>query len=435
MKKFCSLICCLTIIVGMLSGCSSNAVESTAAEIKDFGNSQKAVIIVLDGFSSQYLDYLGKNSNLYKIAQKGTYNLEAKTIFPSHTCGAHASIMTGCYPDKHGIIGNEYYDTKDYVSVKNIQPERIQVETLFQIAKKNGKTTAFVSGKDNMLKLLNVGCDIGISNKNYPEYVEAPPQLNDSENNEEYYKYNQKTAEWVFEALKKVIKDKTPDVVLVNIQSVDYIGHRFGPQSNELKSAVKLIDNCIGDLYSFMNKQKLLSGTSVVITADHGMSQVSKAIPLNVLIKNNFKNAAAVVDGRNGYIWLNGDSQEEMVNLLKQQEGIDKIIIKGSEDAKALRIDNAACPDIVMNSKPDYLFIPEALLSKYKGMHGTLDDTDMLVPMLWFGSGIPVNRSLKDPELVDIAPIVCKLLGLKAGTFDGKVPEVGALAEISHFTN
>lgn len=435
MKKLCSLICCLTLIVGMLSGCSSNEVNSTAAELKDFGNSQKAVIIVLDGFSSEYLDYLGKSSNLYKIAQKGTYNLEAKTIFPSHTCGAHASILTGCYPDKHGIIGNEYFDMKDYVSSKNILPERIQVETLFQIAKKNGRTTAFVSGKDNMVKLLSAGCDIGISNKNYPEYVEAPPKSVDSENNEEYYKYNLETTKWVFKALKKVIEDKTPDIILVNIQAADYIGHRFGPQSKEVEETVKLIDKCVGDLYSYMKKQKLLANTSVVITADHGMSPVSKAIPLNVLIKNNFKNSAGVVDGRNGYIWLNGDSQDEMVKFLKEQEGIDKIIIKGSEDAKALRIDNAECPDIVLNSKSDYLFIPEELLSKYKGMHGTLDDTDMLIPMLWFGSGIPVNRSLIDPELVDITPVICKLMGFTAGTFDGKVPKVVAPVEISHFTN
>ncbi|HAZ21033.1 MAG TPA: hypothetical protein DCY84_01545, partial [Firmicutes bacterium] len=108
--------------------------------------------------------------------------------------------------------------------------------------------------------------------------------MDDSENNDQYYDYHLKTTSWVFEALKSVLTEEKPDFTLVNIQSADSIGHRFGPDSFEVAQAVKLIDQEIGKLFSYMKKSDILSDTAVMILADHGMSPVSKAIPINVLM-------------------------------------------------------------------------------------------------------------------------------------------------------
>ena len=189
--------------------------------LNDFGSSDKVVIIVLDGFASRYLNYLDQDSNLYNLLKYSTYNLDSKTIYPSHTCNAHVSLMTGFYPDSHGVIGNVYYDQKDYISQKNIYAERIEKKTLFEIAKEYSRKTAIVSGKKNMLTLFKNGCDLQATMIEHPDYIKKAPKSKDSDNNKEYFNYNMKTTTWVFEALQTVLSKESPDLTLVNIHAAN----------------------------------------------------------------------------------------------------------------------------------------------------------------------------------------------------------------------
>lgn len=417
----------LLMLVCLLASCGGRpAITMEDNGLNEFSSSDRVLMIVLDGFASRYLNYLDQDSSLYQLLQYATYDLDGKTIYPSHTCNAHTSLMTGTYPDQHGVIGNVYYDQNERVSQKNIYAELIGQKTLFEIAREHGKKTAIVSGKKNMLTLFEKGCDIQATMTAHPDYIKEAPQLDDSENNDQYYDYHIKTTTWVFEALKSELEKENPHLTLVNIQSADSIGHRFGPDSSEVEQAVKLIDQEIGKLFSFMQKSDMLSDTAVMILADHGMSPVSKAIPINVLMNNNFDQAAVVVDGRNAYVWLNGDDAAAVTTFFEAQEGVAQIISKGSTEAQALRVDCDRCPDLILNSEPDYLFIPEALLSMYKGMHGTTEGDDINIPIIIFGSGIPQNQEMAAARIVDLAALTCKLMGLTAEGFDGTVPQLTA---------
>lgn len=435
MKKIFIYFSLFLVLTCLFSGCGSKeTIVLEGNSLEEFGSSDKVVIIVLDGFASRYLDYLDQDSNLYNLLEYSTYNLDAKTIYPSHTCNAHASLMTGLYPDRHGVIGNVYYDQADYISQKNIHAERIEAKTLFEIAKENSRKTAIVSGKKNMLTLFKNGCDLQTTMIEHPDYIKKAPSSKDSQNNKEYFKYNLKTTTWVFNALQAVLSKDSPDVTLVNIHSADYIGHRFGPDSKEVEKIVKLIDKNIGELFSFMKKSKMLEDTSVMILADHGMSSVSKAIPLNVLLANNFNKAAGIVDGRNAYVWLNGENEAEVVSFLQKQNGVKKITSKGSIQAKDLKVDCERCPDLILDSKPGYLFIPEALLGKYQGMHGSTEDTDLSIPIICFGKGIPQKKQMKEAKIIDLVPIASQLMGFEGCEFDGRIPELVEAKEINYFT-
>ena len=434
MKKFFIYISLLLLLVCLFSACGSKeTITFDNNGLDEFGNSDKVIIIVLDGFASRYLDYLDQDSNLYHLLKYSTFNLDSKTIYPSHTCNAHVSLMTGFYPDSHGIIGNVYCEQNDYISQKNIYAERIEKKTLFEIAKEYGRKTAIVSGKKNMLTLFKNGCDLQVTMNEHPAYIKKAPKSKDSDNNKEYFSYNMKTTTWVFAALQTVLSKESPDLTLVNIHAADYFGHRFGPNSKEVEKVVKLIDKEIGELFSYMKKSELFKNTSVMIIADHGMSSVSKAIPLNVLLTNNFNKAAGVVDGRNAYIWFNGDNEAEVISFLEKQDGVEKIITKGSIMAKELKVDCERCPDLILDSKPDYLFIPEALLEKYKGMHGSTEDTDLNIPIICFGKGIPQNKQMKEINIVDLVSIVSELMGFEGNESDGKIPELVEARETNYF--
>ena len=427
-KKITRLVAIFACISLLLAGCGAPAQVST-----NLGETQKCVILVLDGFSASYLKLLGTDSNFAKIAETGTCCLSAKSVFPSQTCTAHASIMTGVSPAVHGIIGNVSLG-EDGTSVKNIQPDMVEAPTLFEIAKSAGKKTAMVSGKDDLVTMFSSGCDVGVSNLRSLDYLTEAPVLEDKEDNDEYYQYNLELTDWVFDSLFTVLQTENPDLTLVNVQAADYIGHRFGPDSEEIQNVVKRIDQDLGKLYDAMKKAGMLENTTVVVTADHGMTASSKAIQLNALVAQNFEKASAVIDGRNGYIWLNGEDKDAVESYFQNCEGVSEVIEKGSDRAAELKVNADTEPDLILISEDGYEFLPEPMLYLYQGQHGSLSDSDITIPMVWFGSGIPAGAGLEDVSLLTIAPMVCQMMGLPAGNFEESVPQLIAKQDLSAFS-
>lgn len=430
MKKIISLLLVILSAAMLLTGCAE---KPTVASSTEYGHADKCVIIVLDAFSSNYLSQLGTNSNLAKLSKNGACCLTARSTYPTHTCTNHATIMTGVGAGSHGIVGNDRLGDDGKSSVKNIQAEMIQVPTLFEIASEQGKKTAVVSGKDNMVTLLSDGLDVGVSNKRPLDYLPAAPTIEDDNDNDQYYTYNMKLADWVFESLFTVLEKEAPDLTLVNIQSTDYIAHRFGPESKEMSKCAKAVDKNLGELYKKMDKAGMLDNTAVIIIADHGMTSSDKAIPLNTISLINFPTAGAVIDGRNGYIWLGEEDKQTVIDFYNNLEGVRDVFEKGSDKAKELNVDFEEGPDIFLETETGCVFLPEPMLKYYHGQHGSQDDTDSIIPMICFGAGIPSGAGLEQSDLRCIAPLVCELMGIEPGDFDLEAPALLTTQERSMF--
>ena len=389
---------------------------------EEFGHADHCVIIILDGFSSSYLTRLGPESCLAGISEKGACCLTARSTYPTHTCTNHATILTGVGAAKHGVVGNDRLVEDGMSPVKNIQPEMIRVPTLIQTASAAGRKTAFVSGKDNMVTLFSEGLDIGVSDKRPTGYLPAAPELTDSESNDEYFQYNMDLADWVFESLFTVLEREKPDLTVVNIPSADYIAHRFGPDSEETTACIRAADVQLGELYRKMEKAGMLEDTAVIITADHGMTPAEKAIPLTALSFMNFPAAGVVIDGRNGYIWYGGEDREAVIRFFENTEGIRNVFERDSGEAAALNVNYADGPDLFLETEPGYVFLPEPMIGLYHGQHGSRDDSDMIVPIICFGSGIPSGAGIELTDLRRVAPVVCRLMDLPPDGFDLGVP-------------
>ena len=396
--------------------------QTAPVSSEKFGHADKCVIIILDGFSGRYLSRLGPDSSLAGISRKGACCLTARSTYPTHTCTNHATIMTGVGAAKHGIVGNDRLGEDGMSSVRNIRPEMIRVPTLFQIASAAGKKTAFVSGKDNMVTLFSEALDVGVSNKRLKDYLTIPPELSDSNNNSEYFHYNMDLADWVFESLFTVLEKEKPDLTVVNIQSTDYVAHRFGPDSEEMTACLGAVDERLGELYRKMGKAGMLEDTAVIVTADHGMTPSEKAIPLTALSFMNFPTAGAVIDGRNGYIWYGSEDKDAVIQYFENVEGIRNVFERDSTEADTLNVDTADAPDLFLETEPGYVFLPEPMIGLYHGQHGSRDDSDTIIPIICFGSGIPSGAGIESCDLRCIAPVVCHLMDLPSDGFDLGIP-------------
>jgi phosphonoacetate hydrolase len=69
------------------------------------------LILSIDGLRPDAIA-LAPMPNLLAILQNSAYTLSAQTVYPSVTLVAHASMLSGLCPSKHGVDWNDYLPEK-----------------------------------------------------------------------------------------------------------------------------------------------------------------------------------------------------------------------------------------------------------------------------------------------------------------------------------
>jgi len=186
-------------------------------------------VIVLDGFSS---DYLNKTPYLKGLTEQWLANISAVTVMPSITPAAHASMFTGVNPELHGIKNYEAGPLKKPTIISYLKDKNIRTCTLV------GKTSlAF------LLREADYGFDTMLLNTSREIEIDV------------------KTLEKAF----SLYEEKTCNVFVINLPATDIIGHKYGHLSEE-------IDSHLSELDKLLNEFLLSIGeATVIITADHGM--------------------------------------------------------------------------------------------------------------------------------------------------------------------
>src|SRR5688572_4140200 len=109
--------------------------------------SSHIVIISVDGLRPDAIAKYNATT-LLKLRNEGAAAAHAQTIFPSKTLPSHASMVTGVTPAVHGITWN---------SDKTGEFGFVKVETVFELAKNQGFTTAGFFSKAKFHHLMKPG--------------------------------------------------------------------------------------------------------------------------------------------------------------------------------------------------------------------------------------------------------------------------------------
>ncbi|MGI8918030.1 MAG: alkaline phosphatase family protein [Pyrinomonadaceae bacterium] len=73
-------------------------------------------------------------------------------------------------------------------------------------------------------------------------------------------------------------KDEDTDVLSISFDANDYVGHRYGPYSQEVMDITLRFDQQVAELLNFVDSRIGLSNTVVVFTADHGVAPGPKHV-------------------------------------------------------------------------------------------------------------------------------------------------------------
>ena len=263
---------------------------------------------------------------------------------------------------------------------------------------------------------------------------------------------------------EKLGQHDVPDVLVMNLATNDYVGHRFGPNSPEVMDIAIRTDRLLSDLFNHLNEKVGLNNVDIVVTADHGVlpvpeesgdeyrtgsvrypSPVAKAIEAQLVKKFG--------DGT----WLLGDGLYEQNLFLNHETAKAKgVTIRDLETAAqdaAMNVPGVyvaftrtqilhgevphwAWTDKVINGfhptlGGDVMVLeaPGTLFDSGTGTsHGSAWAYDSHVPLLLHGPGIQAGTYGRSVATADIASTLCHLLGIEYPTGNVGTPLREALA-------
>ena len=224
----------------------------------DFGaeNDNYVVMLSLDGFRHDYLDMYDA-PNLERLVASGINSEGLVPGFPSSTFPNHYSIVTGLYPGNHGLIGNSFYHRErgQKYAMKNAKAVSdgswYGGLPLWQAVQQAGLPTAsfFWVGSEAKIQ--------GAYPSFYKRYSGRVPNA----------KRVAQTLEWL-----RLPLAQRPRLVTLYFSTVDSAGHNHGPDSTQVRSAVRAVDKQVGILMDGLAKLDL--PVNLIITSDHGMDAV-----------------------------------------------------------------------------------------------------------------------------------------------------------------
>eukprot|EP01035_Chromulina_nebulosa_P009175 gene9175-12392_t len=265
------------------------------------------VLISLDGFPAyMWRDQTLALPNLRQLAAAGVV-ADAMTIAnPAITWPNHTTLVTGVYPQKHGVLFNGYVTRLGPGKpIKNEQwvdkAKLVRVPTVYDAAFHAGLTTAEIdwvaitrpgtinwsfaeivdptsvlpremvaAGVATQQEILAVAEKKPVVGTN----VEPPKRLNAAERDELWTR----AASFVFTQHK-------PNLLMFHPLNTDGQHHRYGPRSPEGRTALELADQFVGTLVKTIDASGRRAQTSIIVTTDHGFKKVDKYLYANVALK------------------------------------------------------------------------------------------------------------------------------------------------------
>jgi len=220
---------------------------------------QSRPILVLVSFDGWRWDYISRARapNLQALASHGVRAKGLIPSFPSKTFPNHYTIVTGLYPEHHGIVSNNIVDPGF--------PER------FSMTAETAKDARWWGGEPLWVTAIRQGRRADAMF--WPGSEAAIGGVRPTE----WRPFDDKVLN--ADRVKQVLDwlalppDQQPSFVTLYFSEVDHAGHDYGPDSPQVLEAAHHLDEALGQLVSGVRTLRLLDRTSFVVVSDHGMSQ------------------------------------------------------------------------------------------------------------------------------------------------------------------
>jgi len=369
------------------------------------------ILISLDGFRWDYLQKYDAPT-LRELASGGVHATRLTPSFPSKTFPNHYTIVTGLYPEHHGIVSNWFFDPESKETFgmskveSNTQSRWWGGEPVWITAEKQGVRAAcfFWPGSEmenhGLRPSLYTAFDGKMTSAKRVDgllaWFDLPPA-------------------------------QRPRLSTLYFDVVDHAGHKYGPDAPETGAAVKEVDNAVAQLLAGLAARGLRDKTSLVIVSDHGMSECG---PDKVIFLENLMDVSQVQvesTGPNG-----GVRPKPGVDLATLVAGIRakappqlRVYLRAEVPARFHYNEGERIPPIVLTADDHWniesnVGWPNRQLTYVRGTHGW-DPATSNMGALFIASGPAFKHHVEIPDVenIHIYNLLCSALGLKPAPNDG----------------
>ena len=389
-------------------------------------------MISLDAVSQPDGERLFSLPHLARLKKTGVFCQHVQTVYPTITYPIHSSLLTGCYPESHGIGHNQPFqpDTEKKMRAWFWEIGQIQKKTLHQAAHEKGLDVASilwpVTGKNPYAR------------RNFPEVLPLPGESAVKKmlsfasplwilRMELLYGRQRKSIRQPdldeYAALlceKLYASHRPPDVLTVHLVDCDAMRHEHGAESAEAHAAMERLDRHVGQIMAAVEKAGLWDEMLFCVVSDHGQQDARCGVMLDRELKNAC-GARAQTLGMGAYIFA--DDLKKAREALENHRAEWKIRrILDADEIRAMH--GPRDVQLAVEAEENCCFIDES--EETFGEHGfSIKEKQAQTFFLLSGPGVQVGMEIPGMQLVDIAPTLAGALGLSLPDADGKaIPDI-----------
>jgi len=425
---------------------------------------KRAIVFVFDGLRPDRIDPV-RMPHLARFRAQAVWHRGARTVFPSETRVAAASLVTGASPGEHGLTGNDFFDAairpdrpvataeaRDLAAVAAARGRLLGRRTLAERVRAAGLKYAAVStasaGTSRIVAEGAAGPDVfvwskhpGVATPGAAELVAArfggvpAPSVPRAE--------EVRHAGRVF--VESALDDFGADIALFWSGEPDSAYHYRGIGSPEAAAAESAADAAFGAVLDWLDRTGEADRTAVFALSDHGHITGRRKLDTAALfgkggvrVANGAPGAGEIVlvPGSGAFVYRaqpDANADTALADWLIDQPWCGAVFANGRDGSATWRdlgIDGPAQPSLAFTMRADML--PDAHgvvggcdfdadLPEGCGMHGGLHPLELANTFVAHIPGRSAGIVDDTPlSLRDVTPAICDWLGIAAGDMAGR---------------
>lgn len=410
------------LLFGILFVCSILEAYATGKET--------VILVSFDAFRWDYLDMnRTKTDNFEAIINNGVRAKYVQNVFPTVTFPNHYTIVTGQYPESHGIISNSMYDPvlNDSFSMNTNDSRWWNTfsEPLWITNQKQGHKSGLCYWP---------GYDVEYHGLN-PTYTTSGYDYDKPFVNQNHVMPWKERVNLVIKWLKK---PDPPSFIALYFDSPDEAGHCCGPYSVNVTEEIRKDNEITGYLLDQLGKEGFLDDVNLIITADHGTA----AYNTSTIIKfdDYLTPYSTVWTYAGAYLLLHSTNVTQAYDKLKdlEQKQSHFAVFRKEKVPDNLHFKHSIrVPEIVVIMEEHWVAwisslynatLPNHVITK--GTHGWQPSLPEMHPFFIAQGPAFKKGHMSGPiEMVDIYPLICHILGIKPAPNNGSLDRIAHLLE------
>jgi alkaline phosphatase D len=366
------------------------------------------VLVSLDGFRWDYAKRDGAR-HLLALGKQGVWAPEGMLpSYPSVTFPNHYTIVTGLYPEHHGLVANSFLDEAKggrygmSAAAAVTDGSWYGGTPLWSLAESQGMRTACIFWPGSEAKIAGYRPTYYLK---FDDKIDPEARIG-------------QVLEWL-----KLPEADRPHLITLYYSEPDHEGHEFGPDAKETKAAVLKVDGLVGKLKAGLDKAGL--PVDLVVVSDHGMVKTDGGwVTLDAFADlTGFETMGSLLYGKTE------EDRARVYNQLKKASS-EFVVFRRKDVPAGLNYNqNSREGDPVVIATGPYAIRahgPPAGSDDHApsvGMHGfdAKKMPEMKASFYAAGPDIVVGKTVQPFENVNLYPWLAHMLGLNAPKTDGSL--------------